>query len=281
MVENNIDQLIELGLAEDVREGDHSALACIPDGIVNKGVIFAKEDGILFGLDIALKVFQKVDPNLELVCNKKDGDLLKKGDVILQIKGNPQSILTGERLALNFLQRLSGIASTTQRLVEICQGRCTLLDTRKTTPGYRVLEKAAVKAGGGENHRMGLFDMIMLKDNHIDYSGGITAAIQRCKEYLSAQKLDLKIEVEVRDFDELEEVLSNTGVHRVMLDNFTPEMLKKAVKLIGGRLETEASGGITESTLADFSKTGVNFISVGALTHSVKSMDFSLLVHAE
>lgn len=281
MVENNIEQLIELGLAEDVREGDHSAMACIADGIINKGEIFAKEDGVLFGLEIALQVFQKVDPSLELVCNKKDGDDLKKGDVILQIKGDPKSILTGERLALNFLQRLSGIASTTKRLVQMCEGRCTLLDTRKTTPAYRVLEKAAVKAGGGENHRMGLFDMIMLKDNHIDYSGGITEAIRRCKSYLNEKELALKIEVEVRDFTELEEVLANDGIHRVMLDNFTPEMLKKAVALIGGKVETEASGGITESTLAEFSKTGVDYISVGALTHSVKSMDFSLLVHAE
>jgi len=281
MLDTSIEQLIDLGLSEDIGAGDHSSLACIDPETVNQGEIFAKEDGVIYGTSVALRVFEKVDPKLQVTVEQPDGSSVKKGDVVLRLKGNPQSILTGERLALNFLQRLSGIATTTNRLVQLCNGKTTLLDTRKTTPGFRILEKAAVKAGGGGNHRMGLHDMIMLKDNHLDYAGGIAQAIDRCHAYIRANHLDLKIEVEVRDFAELDEVLQKGGIDRIMLDNFSPDDISKALTIIGGKYETEASGGITEATLPAYAATGVDFISIGALTHSVKSLDLSLLVHAE
>ena len=281
MLDTSIEQLIDLGLSEDIGAGDHSSLACIDPETVNQGEIFAKEDGVIYGTSVALRVFEKVDPKLQVTVEQPDGSSVKKGDVVLRLKGNPQSILTGERLALNFLQRLSGIATTTNRLVQLCNGKTTLLDTRKTTPGFRILEKAAVKAGGGGNHRMGLHDMIMLKDNHLDYAGGIAQAIDRCHAYIRANQLELKIEVEVRDFAELDEVLQKGGIDRIMLDNFSPDDISKALTIIGGKYETEASGGITEATLPAYAATGVDFISIGALTHSVKSLDLSLLVHAE
>lgn len=281
MLDTSIEQLIDLGLSEDIGAGDHSSLACIDPETVNQGEIFAKEDGVIYGTSVALRVFEKVDPKLQVTVEQPDGSSVKKGDVVLRLKGNPQSILTGERLALNFLQRLSGIATTTNRLVQLCNGKTTLLDTRKTTPGFRILEKAAVKAGGGGNHRMGLHDMIMLKDNHLDYAGGIAQAIDRCHAYIRANQLELKIEVEVRDFAELDEVLQKGGIDRIMLDNFSPDDISKALTIIGGKYETEASGGITEATLPAYAATGVDYISIGALTHSVKSLDLSLLVHAE
>ncbi len=275
---DNLDELITMALREDIGDGDHSTLACIPPDAVGTAKMVAKQDGILCGAEVGRRVFEIVDNSLKVCLLKHDGDAVAKGDIIMTVEGHSGSILTAERTALNYMQRLSGIATETHRMVAMLNGLNTkLLDTRKTTPNMRLLEKYAVHCGGGTNHRIGLYDMVMLKDNHIDFAGGIEAAIDRTRNYLKAKGKDLRIEIEVRDLDELQRVLDHGGVDRIMLDNFTPELLAEAVKRIGGRYETEASGGITEATLRRYAETGVDFISVGALTHHIKSLDISLV----
>ena len=275
---DNLDELIKMALREDVGDGDHSTLACIPADAVNAAKMVAKQDGILCGAEVGLRVFEIVDKSLIVKVLKHDGERVVKGDIIMTIEGHAGSILTAERTALNFMQRLSGIATETNRMVNMLEGLDTkLLDTRKTTPNMRLLEKYAVACGGGTNHRIGLYDMVMLKDNHIDFAGGIEAAIDRTRNYLQAKGKDLKIEIEVRDLDELQRVLDHGGVDRIMLDNFDTKTLAEAVRRIGGKYETEASGGITDETLRQYAETGVDFISVGALTHHIKSMDISLV----
>ena len=275
---DNLDELITMALREDIGDGDHSTLACIPPDAVGTAKMVAKQDGILCGAEVGRRVFEIVDNSLKVCLLKHDGDAVAKGDIIMTVEGHSGSILTAERTALNYMQRLSGIATETHRMVAMLEGLGTrLLDTRKTTPNMRLLEKYAVHCGGGTNHRIGLYDMVMLKDNHIDFAGGIEAAIDRTRNYLKAKGKDLRIEIEVRDLDELQRVLDHGGVDRIMLDNFTPELLAEAVKRIGGRYETEASGGITEATLRRYAETGVDFISVGALTHHIKSLDISLV----
>ncbi len=274
----NLDELIKSALREDIGDGDHSTLACIPASAVNAAKMVAKADGILCGAEVGQRVFNLVDDSLKVVMLKHDGDALAKGDIIMTIEGHAGSILTAERTALNYMQRLSGIATETHRMVRMLDGLHTrLLDTRKTTPNMRLLEKYAVACGGGTNHRIGLYDMVMLKDNHIDFAGGIEQAIDRTHNYLETKGKDLRIEIEVRDLDELQRVLDHGGVDRIMLDNFDVAMLREAVRRIDGRYETEASGGITEATLRAYAETGVDFISVGALTHHIKSLDISLV----
>lgn len=269
--------LIELAFKEDIGDGDHSTLACIPADKTSCAKLILKEDGIIAGVDVALEVFHRFDPDLNVTVHIKDGSPVKYGDTVLTVEGKVQSILQTERTVLNIMQRMSGIATRTAIYVDKLQGLHTkVLDTRKTTPGMRYLEKLAVRLGGGENHRMGLFDMVMLKDNHIDFAGSISEAVKTTQTYLKSQNKDLKILVEVRNFKELDEVLALEGVHRVMLDNFTPGLARKAVKQINGRIQTEATGGITLETIREFAETGVDYISVGALTHSVKSLDMSL-----
>lgn len=270
------DKLLELAFAEDIGDGDHTTLCCIPEDAMGKSKLLVKEEGILAGVDMARKVFNKFDPTMTMQVFIKDGAHVKPGDVAFVASGRVRSLLQTERIMLNIMQRMSGIATMTHRYVERLEGTHThVLDTRKTTPGMRILEKQAVKIGGGMNHRIGLFDMILLKDNHIDFAGGIHNAISRCHEYLKQKSLDLKIEIEVRNFDELNQVLECGGVDRIMLDNFTVPDTKKAVELIGGRFETESSGGITIDTIRDYALQGVDFVSVGALTHSVKGLDMS------
>ncbi|NBR13537.1 MAG: carboxylating nicotinate-nucleotide diphosphorylase [Flavobacteriales bacterium] len=272
-----LDEIIQFALREDIGEGDHSTLACVPKNATGVAKLLVKENGILAGVEVAKRIYELYDPSLDVEYYKKDGDAIEIGEIVLQVKGSSQSILSTERLVLNFMQRMSGIASQTARIVKEIEGCSTkLLDTRKTTPGIRYLEKMAVKIGGGENHRFGLYDMVMLKDNHNDYAGGITAAIQKTKHYLAENNKDLRIEIEVRNMEELNEVLQVGGVQRIMLDNFTPAQLSEALKLIPREYETEASGGITLETIRSYAETGVQFISVGALTHSVKSLDLSL-----
>lgn len=281
----NLDELIRMALLEDVGDGDHSTLACIPPTAVGTAKMVAKQDGILCGMEVGERVFHFVNDSfyhsqlpITVTARMKDGDVVKRGDVLMTIEGAAGVILTAERTALNFMQRLSGIATQTHLLVDMLDGLHTqLLDTRKTTPNMRLLEKYAVKCGGGTNHRIGLYDMVMLKDNHIDFAGGIEAAIDRTHAYLKEKGKELKIEIEVRNLDELEQVMAHGGVDRIMLDNFDVETLKEAVRRIDGRYETEASGGITEVTLRAYAETGVDFISVGALTHHIKSMDISLV----
>ncbi len=275
-VEELNDRLIDLAFAEDIGDGDHTTLCCIPEDAVSESKLLIKEEGIFAGEEIARQVFHRFDPTLRVEVFIHDGTRVKPGDIVMSVKGKIQSLLQTERLMLNILQRMSGIATMTNRYVKRVEGTKTrILDTRKTTPGMRMLEKAAVKIGGGMNHRIGLFDMILLKDNHIDFAGGIENAITRCHNYLKAKGKDLKIEIEVRSFDELNEVLRVGGVNRIMLDNFTPGQTREAVNLIGGRYETESSGGITYDTIRDYAECGVDFISVGALTHSVKGLDMS------
>ncbi len=270
------DKLLELAFAEDIGDGDHTTLCCIPEDAMGKSKLLVKEEGILAGVDMARKVFNKFDPTMTMQVFINDGAHVKPGDVAFVTGGRVRSLLQTERIMLNIMQRMSGIATMTHRYVERLEGTHThVLDTRKTTPGMRILEKQAVKIGGGMNHRIGLFDMILLKDNHIDFAGGIHNAISRCHEYLKQKSLDLKIEIEVRNFDELNQVLECGGVDRIMLDNFTVPDTKKAVELIGGRYETESSGGITIDTIRDYALQGVDFVSVGALTHSVKGLDMS------
>lgn len=275
-VEELNDRLIDLAFAEDIGDGDHTTLCCIPDDVMGKSKLLIKEEGVLAGVEIAKQVFRRFDDTMQVEVFIQDGAHVKPGDVAMIVTGKVQSLLQTERLMLNIMQRMSGIATMTARYVERLKGTNTrVLDTRKTTPGMRMLEKEAVKIGGGVNHRIGLFDMILLKDNHVDFAGGIENAINRCHAYLKEKGKDLKIEIEVRNFDELEQVLRIGGVHRIMLDNFTPADTKKAVEMVDGRYETESSGGITFDTLRDYAECGVDFISVGALTHSVKGLDMS------
>ena len=275
---DNLDTLIKMALREDIGDGDHSTLACIPPTATGTAKMVAKADGILCGAEVGERVFTLVDSNLKVNLLKHDGDAIAKGDIVMTVEGPSGSILTAERTALNFMQRLSGIATETHRMVQMLNGLHTqLLDTRKTTPNMRLLEKYAVKCGGGTNHRIGLYDMVMLKDNHIDFAGGIEAAIDRTRDYLKANNKDLRIEIEVRNLDELQRVLNHGGVDRIMLDNFDTKTLAEAVRRIDGKYETEASGGITDETLRAYAETGVDFISVGALTHHIKSLDLSLV----
>ena len=276
--EEEITRFIESAIHEDVRDGDHSTLAAIDPDAEDHAKLLIKGDGIIAGVQLAQHIFAHVDPQLQLEVLVKDGDSVKYGDIGLYVKGRAQSILTAERLVLNCMQRMSGIATYTNQLVTLIQGTgARLLDTRKTTPNFRMMEKWAVVIGGGVNHRFGLFDMVMLKDNHIDYSGGITKAVAKTKKYLKEKGLDLRIEVETRNLAEVEEALNCEGsVDRIMLDNMSVAEMKKAVALIDGKAEVEASGGITEETIRPIAETGVDFISVGALTHSYTSLDISL-----
>lgn len=270
------DRLIDLSFAEDIGDGDHTTLCCIPESAIGKSHLLIKEDGILAGVEVAKRVFARFDPTLKVEVLINDGSRVKKGDIAMIVFGKVRSLLQTERLMLNIMQRMSGIATTTNKYVELLKGTKThVLDTRKTTPGMRMLEKQAVKIGGGVNHRIGLFDMILLKDNHVDFAGGIKNAIDRCHAYLKEKSLDLKIEIEVRNFDELQQVLDCGGVDRIMLDNFSVENTKKAVEMIAGKYETESSGGITFDTIRSYAECGVDFVSVGALTHSVKCLDMS------
>lgn len=274
--EQLIDELIDLAFAEDIGDGDHTTLCCIPDTAMGKSRLLIKEPGILAGVEIARKIFHRFDPDLKMTVYIEDGTAVKPGDVAFVVEGRVQSLLQTERLMLNVMQRMSGIATITHRYVKKLEGLHTrILDTRKTTPGMRMLEKEAVKIGGGVNHRIGLFDMILLKDNHVDFAGGIENAISRCHDYLKAKGKDLKIEIEVRNLDELKEVMRVGGVDRIMLDNFSPELTREAVKIVGGKYEIESSGGITFDTIRDYAESGVDFVSVGALTHSVKGLDMS------
>ena len=286
--EQLIDELIDLAFAEDIGDGDHTTLCCIPDTAMGKSRLLIKEPGILAGVEIARKIFHRFDPDLKMTVYIEDVSTtysvtfstrvtaVKPGDVAFVVEGRVQSLLQTERLMLNVMQRMSGIATMTHRYVKKLEGLHTrILDTRKTTPGMRMLEKEAVKIGGGVNHRIGLFDMILLKDNHVDFAGGIENAISRCHDYLKAKGKDLKIEIEVRNLDELKEVMRVGGVDRIMLDNFSPELTKEAVKIVGGKYEIESSGGITFDTIRDYAESGVDFVSVGALTHSVKGLDMS------
>ena len=274
--ERLIDELIDLAFAEDIGDGDHTTLCCIPDTAMGMSRLLLKEPGILAGAEIARKKFHRSDPDLKMTVYIEDGTAVKPGDVAFVVEGRVQSLLQTERLMLNVMQRMSGIATMTHRYVKKLEGLHTrILDTRKTTPGMRMLEKEAVKIGGGVNHRIGLFDMILLKDNHVDFAGGIENAISRCHDYLKAKGKDLKIEIEVRNLDELKEVMRVGGVDRIMLDNFSPELTKEAVKIVGGKYEIESSGGITFDTIRDYAESGVDFVSVGALTHSVKGLDMS------
>lgn len=269
---------IQNALREDVGEADHSSLSCIEFGIKDKAKLIAKQDCIICGIDVAKWVYQIVDDKVKFTALKKDGDKVKKGEIIFRVEGEAISILTAERTALNYMQRLSAISTRTNYYQSLVEGtNAKLLDTRKTTPTMRVLEKYAVKTGGGTNHRFGLYDMIMLKDNHIDFAGGITQAINKVRKYLSERSLNLKIEVEVRDFLELQEVLERGEIDRIMLDNFSVEDTKKAVEIINHKYEVESSGGINETTILDYAKTGVDYISVGSLTHKIDSIDLSLI----
>ena len=271
------DRLIELAFAEDIGDGDHTTLCSIPETATGKARLLIKEEGILAGVEVAKAVFHKFDPDLSVEVFINDGARVKPGDVAFVVSGKVQSLLQTERLMLNIMQRMSGIATTTHNYVKMLEGtKAKVLETRKTTPGMRMLEKAAVKIGGGENHRIGLFDMILLKDNHVDFAGGIENAIRGAQQYLKEKNKQLKIEIEVRNFDELNEVLAVGGVDRIMLDNFTPEQTREAVQLVNGRVELESSGGITFETIRRYAESGVDYISVGALTHSVKSLDMSL-----
>lgn len=272
-----IDELLDLAFAEDIGDGDHTTLCCIPADEMGKQHLLVKEEGILAGVEIAKKVFHKFDPELKMTVFINDGAHVKPGDVAFVVEGRVRSLLQTERLMLNIMQRMSGIATMTAKYMERLKGLKTkVLDTRKTTPGMRMLEKEAVKIGGGMNHRIGLFDMILLKDNHVDFAGGIANAINKANEYIKANHKDgMKIEIEVRNFDELDEALATGHVDRIMLDNFTPENTKKAVDIVAGGCELESSGGITFDTLRDYGECGVDYISVGALTHSVKGLDMS------
>ena len=270
------DRLIDLAFAEDIGDGDHTTLCCIPETAMGKSHLLIKEDGILAGVEVAKRVFARFDPEMKVEVLIGAGAHVRKGDIAMVVSGKVRSLLQTERLMLNIMQRMSGIATMTNKYVERLKGTNThVLDTRKTTPGMRMLEKQAVKIGGGMNHRIGLFDMILLKDNHVDFAGGIANAINRCHEYLREKGLDLKIEIEVRNFDELRQAMECGGINRIMLDNFSVADTRKAVEMVAGRFETESSGGITFDTIRDYAECGVDFISVGALTHSVKGLDMS------
>jgi len=271
-----IDQLIALSFAEDIGDGDHTTLSCIPERAMGKSRLIIKEEGIIAGVEMAREIFHRFDPTMKMEVYINDGAHVKPGDVAFVVEGKVQSLLQTERLMLNVMQRMSGIATITNEYVKLLEGtKCRVLDTRKTTPGMRLMEKDAVRIGGGCNHRIGLFDMILLKDNHIDFAGGIPQAVSRAQAYCKEKGKNLKIEVEVRNFDELNQVLALEGVDRVMLDNFSVENTRKAVEIVAGRLEVESSGGITFDTIRSYAECGVDYVSVGALTHSVKSLDMS------
>lgn len=276
---NNVHQIIIAALAEDIGNGDHSSLACIDPTIQGEMRLLAKADGIIAGIDVAREVLHCVDPNIRMEQYLNDGDSVRKGDIVFTLKGSSQKMLTAERTLLNFMQRMSGIATAAHHYAEIVKGtKTTILDTRKTTPNMRIFEKYAVKIGGCQNHRFGLFDMVMLKDNHIDFAGGIEQAIDKTRAYLSENQLDLKIEIETRNLEEVKRVMVHGGVNRIMLDNFKPDQIVEALKVIDGQYETEASGNITMDNLRAYAETGVDFISVGALTHHIASLDLSLKV---
>jgi len=272
-----IHQIISEALREDIGSGDHTSLSTIPGNASGKARLLVKEDGILAGVDVALEVFRQVDPDIRVDVFIQDGNPVKKGDIVFEVSGRSISLLTAERTVLNFMQRMSGIATQTHKMVSKLEGLHTrILDTRKTTPVLRELEKMAVRIGGGCNHRFGLYDMILIKDNHVDFAGGIANAIDAALKYLDEKKLNLKIEIEVRNLDELQQVLDRGGVDRIMLDNFGYDDLHKAVKMVDGNYETEASGGITGETIRKYAECGVDFVSVGALTHHISSLDLSL-----
>ena len=274
--EELIEKLIELSFAEDIGDGDHTTLSSIPEDAMGENILIIKEDGVLAGVEMAKRIFAHFDKELKVEVLMEDGAEVKKGDIAMRVSGKVRSLLQTERLMLNVMQRMSGIATMTRKYVKQLEGTNTrVLDTRKTTPGMRIMEKEAVKIGGGVNHRIGLFDMILLKDNHVDFAGGIKQAIERAKEYCKEKGKELKIDIEVRNFDELQQVLDLGGVDRIMFDNFDTTATRKAVEMVGGRFETESSGGITFDTLRDYALCGVDFISVGALTHSVKGLDMS------
>ena len=271
-----LEQDIKLWLAEDIGDGDHTTLCCIPVDAMGRSRLIVKDTGIIAGIEVAKKVFEIFDNELRITQYMHDGDEVKPKDIAFEVEGKVRSLLQTERLMLNIMQRMSGIATRTREYVKLLEGtRTRILDTRKTTPGLRMLEKEAVLIGGGCNHRIGLYDMILLKDNHIDFAGGISQAIDRANKYLKDNNKNLKIEIEVRNFDELNEVLASGNVNRIMLDNFSVADTRKAVEIIGGRFETESSGGITETTIREYALAGVDYISVGALTHSIKSLDMS------
>lgn len=268
--------LIDLSFSEDIGDGDHTTLCCIPEDAMGKSKLLIKEEGILAGIRVAKQIFHRFDPTMEIEVFIEDGTHVKPGDVAMVVSGKVQSLLQTERLMLNVMQRMSGIATMTDKYVKRLEGTKTrILDTRKTTPGMRMLEKEAVKIGGGVNHRIGLFDMILLKDNHVDFCGGISNALDRCAQYQKEKGLNLKVEIEVRSFKEIEEVMNHGGADRIMLDNFNLKNTQKAVEMIGGKFEVESSGGITYETIRDYAECGVDYISVGALTHSVKGLDMS------
>jgi nicotinate-nucleotide pyrophosphorylase (carboxylating) len=274
---NELQLLISNAIREDVGDGDHSSLACIPASAQGKAKLLVKDEGIIAGVEFAQMIFNYVDSDLKVDVFIADGTPVKFGDVVLHVSGSSQSILKAERMVLNSMQRMSAIATKTHQYVQLLEGTDTkILDTRKTTPGFRVAEKWAVKLGGGENHRFALYDMIMLKDNHIDFAGGITLAIAKTKAYLKEQNKDLKIIVEARDLDEVKEIIASEGVYRILLDNFDYKTTREAVALIGDKCQTESSGNINEDTIRKYAECGVNYISSGALTHSVYNMDLSL-----
>jgi nicotinate-nucleotide pyrophosphorylase (carboxylating) len=273
---DNLQEQIKIWFAEDIGDGDHTSLSCIPETAVGKSQLIIKEKGVLAGVEVAQQIFAAFDPSLKVTVFIHDGAEVNVGDIVFVVEGKVLSLLQTERLMLNTMQRMSGVATVTRKYVKQLEGLKTkVLDTRKTTPGLRLLEKEAVRIGGGVNHRIGLYDMILLKDNHVDFAGGIEKAITSAQNYLKTKGKSLKIEIEVRSFDEIAQVLKIGGVDRIMLDNFTPENTRKAVEMIGGRFEIESSGGITFETLRDYAECGVDYISVGALTHSVKSLDMS------
>ena len=275
----SVENFVERALEEDVRDGDHTSLSCIPETSIGSAELIIKHNGIIAGVEVAKRVFQLYDETLQFEEILHDGDSVNKGQIAFKVHGKERSIVTTERLVLNIMQRMSGIATTTNRYVQqISHTRAKVLDTRKTTPGMRWFEKEAVKIGGGENHRFGLFDMIMIKDNHVDASGSITNALNHVHDYLTFKNLDLRIEVEVRSFEELLEAMNHGGLDRIMLDNFSVADTKEAVEMVNGRFELESSGGITIDTIKEYAETGVDYISVGALTHSVKSLDLSLKI---
>lgn len=276
-MENELISFLKNALDEDIRDGDHSAIACIPEKAQGKAKLLVKDNGIIAGIEVAKKICELFDSTLNITTFKVDGDVVEKGDIALLIEGSARSILTTERLILNCMQRMSGIATQTHQIVSLIKGtNSKLLDTRKTTPGIRFLEKWAVRIGGGVNHRFGLYDMIMIKDNHIDFAGGVKNALHAVQQYQSTNNLNLKVEIEVRNEKELNEALACGGFDRIMLDNFSPQEIKRVLKIIPEKYETEASGGITISSIREYAETGIQFISVGALTHSVKCLDLSL-----
>lgn len=276
-IDENIQHLIQMTLAEDIGDGDHSSLSCIPVEVQGEMKLLVKADGVLCGVDVAREVLRQVDDTIQMEQFMHDGDTIQKGDIVFKLRGSAQKMLTAERTVLNFMQRMSGIATTTHQYVEMVKDTSvTLLDTRKTTPNMRIFEKYAVEVGGAQNHRFGLYDMMMLKDNHIDFAGGIEKAIDAAVAYQKAKGLNLKIEVETRSLDDVRRVLDHGGAHRIMFDNFTPTQVREGVQLVNHRMETEASGGITDETLHAYAETGVDYISIGAFTHHIASLDLSL-----